>query len=115
MTTPAPDLADARRAISTAHVLGSDVAMVNVAHAKRVQDALDALLAMLDQRETTARRAYDEIRDRISEEERTIRDGGIPAMSTEEMARERRELARASSRWTEAQEARAAAARIAKR
>lgn len=74
---------------------------------------LAGVLGMLERRERTAQLAYDEIRDRIGAEQRTIRLGGIPAMSAEEMAAERREQHRASARWTEAQEALAEARRLA--
>lgn len=62
------------------------------------------VLNMLEQRERTAQAAYDEIRDRLDAEDRTAREGGVPAMSADEYEQERAELRRASARWTEAQE-----------
>lgn len=70
-----------------------------------------ALLEMLERREQVARMSYEEVSRRISEDEQTSSTGGIPAMSDEEMATERMERRRASSRWTEAQEALAEARR----
>jgi len=76
---------------------------------RRAVDRLAAVVVMLEQREATARQAYDEIRDRIRENDRAV----VPAVSAEERKAEKQDLRRASSRWTEAQESLAAARELA--
>lgn len=72
---------------------------------------LAAVIAMLEQRERTAQAAYDEIRDRLRDNDRAA----VPAMSHEERKEERHELRCASARWTEAQEALAVARGLVRR
>ena len=71
---------------------------------------LAAAIELLERREATAHMAYREIRDRLDEDARNA----VPAMSAEERATERRDLHRASARWTEAQEALAALRELAR-
>jgi hypothetical protein len=102
----------ARARMVRAIILAADPATVALARLSPAPEApaeaaTVALVAMLEQRERTAEEAYDETRDAVYKIENEG-DEGTPAHAFAQ-----RERARASARWTEAQEALAAARKIA--